>query len=123
MQCHRRLAYRLALTAAVALSPLSLSNESFAHGGRYGGPSDSVPPNLGGGGDGTPGGPGNPGTPGPGARRPVARAGRRPAALDGSSDCRPARRRTDRRPDEGQGDRGYDQWEFWWENNDDPYLR
>jgi HEAT repeat protein len=124
MQCHGRLAYRLALTAAVALSPLSLSNESFAHGGRYGGPSDSVPPNLGGGGDGTPGGPGNPGgpsTPGPG--------GPATGGAKGPTTGGPAAPPTGGRNGSGafgksrnKGSGGYDQWEFWWENNDDPFL-
>jgi HEAT repeat protein len=123
MHRNARLARRLALAATVAITPLTLSNPLFAHGGRYGGPTDTIPPNVGGGGDGTPGGPGNPGTPGPGApttggpRGPTTGGAPTAPPTAGPRGGGPIGART-----KGKGTGGYDQWEFWWENNDDPYL-
>ena len=104
-------------------------DDASAHGGSYRGPTDTVPPNLGGGGDTTP--PGNPGgpvgTPGPGgstggARGPTTGGG--PGGIPGGATGTAGRGRTGG----GFGGRnrgptsGYDRWEFWWENNDDPFL-
>jgi hypothetical protein len=119
---------RKVLAAGVASGLLLFSGSSlFAHGGQYRGPSDTVPPNLGGGGDTTPpGNPGGPGTPGPGA--PTTGGGRGPAT--GSGPVAPgAAAAGGARPTTGGrgftrrgGGEGFERWEFWWEHNKEPFL-
>ncbi|MEW6741742.1 MAG: HEAT repeat domain-containing protein [Planctomycetota bacterium] len=70
---------------------------------EYRGPGDTVPPNIAGGGDRTPAGnPGGPGAPGGGA------GSGRGARTGGFSKRRAGE--------------GFEQWEFWWEYNKEPYL-
>lgn len=112
--------------AAVLL--VSVADVSFGHGGTYRGPGDTVPPNPGGpGGDATPpGNPGGPGTPGPGA--PTTGPGR--AGPTGGGPVGPAGANPNPgRPSTGGGgfqrrsaSAGFEQWEFWWEHNKEPFL-
>jgi len=100
-----------ALSASLALTSLT-----FAHGGTYRGPQDTVPPSGGGGGGGsvpTPGG-GMPGVPGPDGR-PTGGAvspGQSGGGAGGGA------RKT------GGPDGGADlsAWQFWWGFNKEPYL-
>lgn len=116
----------LLATALIALSVAISGASAWAHGGQYKGPSDTVPPGLGGGGDTTPpGNPGGPGTPGPGAPTtggprgpatggpPVAPGGGQGGIRGGSGGL------TGRR----SSGEGYERWEFWWEHNKDPFLQ
>ncbi len=105
-----------------------LATDAFAHGGRYRGPGDTVPPTAGGGpktgGPGAPGpvtpGPSAPGapaptgptTPGPGSPPPVTGGPAAPGPAAGPK----------------TGPRGIvltadlSKWQFWWEFNKDPFI-
>lgn len=115
----------LLATALIALSFAVPGNRAWGHGGQYKGPTDTVPPGLGGGGDTTPpGNPGGPGTPGPGAPTtggprgpatggpPVAPGGQQGGIRGGSGGLTGKR----------SSGEGYERWEFWWEHNKDPFL-
>lgn len=100
-------------TALLSGSLLGLQDLSFAHGGTYRGPGDTVPP-AGGGGSG--GGPG-PSAPGPsGPSSPGGRSG--PAGPSAPGQAPGAG------PTTGGGGEStdLDQWSFWWEFNKEPYL-
>ena len=102
---------------------------ALAHGGQYRGPGDTVPPNLGGGGDTTaPGNPGGRGTPGPGApttggagRGPTTGPGPGVPGAGGAGSARPTTggRGFSRRG----GGEAFEQWQFWWEHNKEPFLQ
>jgi len=99
---------------------------AWAHGGNYKGPTDTVPPNLGGGGDTTPpGNPGGPGTPGPGApttggaKGPTTGGAPTGPTGAGSGGMRPT---TGGLGGRRAGGEGFERWEFWWEHNKDPFL-
>lgn len=103
-------------------SVLLAQSISSGHGGQWVPPGDIVPPNLGGPGDITPGtgimGPSTPGPSVPGGG-PVNPAGF--GAATGGATGKGARtgglgRKAFR------GGEGYERWEFWWENNKDPFL-
>jgi len=117
---------RLLISASIIAGLLGLLTlTAYGHGGQYRGPGDTVPPNLGGSGDTSPpGNPGGPGTPGPGAPpstgRPNVGTGGGPAvpgAVGGG-----ARARTGNVGQRRGGGEGFEQWEFWWEYNKEPYL-
>src|SRR6185503_15882982 len=95
---------------------LGLEAPSFAHGGQYRGPGDTVPPGGGGGAGG--GGPASAGPAGPAAPAPSA-PGRPGAARPGAPTSAGARRGVT-----GSVDTGVDLtlWTFWWEFNREPYL-
>ncbi|MEW6741635.1 MAG: HEAT repeat domain-containing protein [Planctomycetota bacterium] len=117
---------RLLLAAcALALLALALPELASGHGGQYRGPGDTVPPNLGGGGDTTPpGNPGGPGTPGPGAGPQTGMRGGSSGtgpAVPGGGQGRGRGARTGGFSKRGSGE-GFEQWEFWWEYNKEPYL-
>ena len=105
---------------------LFLGADAFGHGGQYRGPSDSVPPNLGGGGDTTPpGNPGGPGTPGPGA--PTTGGSRGPTTgtgpnIPGTGTTGGFRSTTGGARRRGGAAEGFERWEFWWEHNKEPFL-
>jgi HEAT repeat protein len=124
------------LLAAGWLGVLAVA--AHGHGGQYRGPGDVVPPNLGGAGDTNPPSgqprsdkPGVPtdrpgaatgGGPGPGA--PGSRAatgGGFPAP--GSAGGGASRGRTFGGLTRRGRSEGFEQWEFWWEYNKEPYLR
>ena len=103
-----------------------LTLTAYGHGGQYRGPGDVVPPNLGGSGDtNPPGNPGGPGTPGPGAPpstgRPNVGTGGGPA-VPGAVQGGAGRARTGNVGTRRGGGEGFEQWEFWWEYNKEPYL-
>ena len=115
----------LLATALIALTVAVSGAPAWGHGGQYKGPTDTVPPGLGGGGDTTPpGNPGGPGTPGPGAPTtggprgpatggpPVAPGGQGGGIRGGSGGLTGKR----------SSGEGYERWEFWWEHNKDPFL-
>ncbi len=111
------------LSAAIALLTCA---PVWAHGGNYKGPTDTVPPNLGGGGDTTPpGNPGGPGTPGPGA---PTTGGQKGPATGGVPTGPTGGAGAGMRPSTGGigskrgGGEGFERWEFWWEHNKDPFL-
>jgi len=94
-----------------------LQGPTYAHGGQYRGPGDTVPPggsgSGGGGGAGPTTGPAGPSTPGPaGPSTPAPGAPGSPGQGPGRPTTGPA------------GDTGPDltQWSFWWEFNKEPYL-
>lgn len=103
-----------------------LESSAFAHGGQYRGPGDSVPPTEGPG-PGT-GGPntGGPVTGGPGG--PVTPGGGRGPTTPGGGPVVPGGGGPPRGPVTSAGGKknkpteGFEQWQFWWENNKDPYL-
>jgi HEAT repeat protein len=114
----------LLASGLVALALGVCSAAASAHGGQYKGPSDTVPPGLGGGGDTTPpGNPGGPGTPGPGApttggpRGPAT--GGPPTAPGGGGGIRGGIGGATKR----NSSEGFERWEFWWEHNKDPFLQ
>lgn len=114
------------IAAGVAATVLALgSGGAWAHGGQYKGPTDTVPPGLGGGGDTTPpGNPGGPGTPGPGApttggpRGPATGGPAAPPTGGGGGIRGGGGGFTKRASGEG-----FERWEFWWEHNKDPFLQ
>ena len=118
---------RLLISVSVLAGFLgSLTLSAYGHGGQYRGPGDVVPPNLGGAGDtNPPGNPGGPGTPGPGAGpstgRPNVGTGTGPA-VPGAVAGGGARARTGNVGARSRGGEGFEQWEFWWEYNKEPYL-
>lgn len=114
---------KTSLSAAIALLTCT---PVWAHGGNYKGPTDTVPPNLGGGGDTTPpGNPGGPGTPGPGA---PTTGGQKGPATGGVPTGPTGGAGAGMRPSTGGmgarrgGGEGFERWEFWWEHNKDPFL-
>jgi HEAT repeat protein len=115
--------------ASVVGSLLGLgSGVAFGHGGQYRGPGDTVPPAEGPG-PGT-GGPstGGPTTPGPGG--PTTPGGGRGPTTPGDGPGGPGGPGGGRGPVTGGGlggkknrpGEGFEQWQFWWEANKDPYL-
>jgi HEAT repeat protein len=114
-------------TALAVMLALASAECLWAHGGQYRGPTDIVPPNLGGDNDSVtpPGNPGGPSTPGPGTTGGGTRGpstGTGPTAPGGSVGG--AGRPTTRGGAYARGARvdGYDRWEFWWEHNKEPFL-
>ena len=118
------------IAASVVGSLLFLAtSDVFGHGGSYRGPGDTVPPGEGAGpGTGGPGtggpttpGPGGPSTPGPGGG-PVPPGGGvgGPGGSGGAS--RGPTTGGGRGGKKNAGGEGYEQWQFWWENNKDRYL-
>jgi HEAT repeat protein len=116
---------RLLISAGIAAGFLGLTGTAHGHGGQYRGPGDMVPPNLGGTGDTSPPGNAGPGSgPGgapPSTARPGVTTGSGPAVPGATSGRAPGGRTG------GQGGRhgpseGFEQWEFWWEYNKEPYL-
>jgi HEAT repeat protein len=108
----------LCAAAFLAAGSLGLQNVSFAHGGTYKGPGDTVPPGGGGGGGG--GGPATPGPAGPGA--PGAGGPSTPGAVTPGA---PAAGPSAARPKTGGGGGGEQDltlWQFWWGFNNQPYL-
>ncbi len=104
---------------------LALPDTASAHGGRYRGPGDVVPPNPGGGGR-TPGptgpttpGPGGPSTPGPAGPSTPGPGGPGTGGPGGPGTGGPGRG-----PTTGGVELGDDltRWEFWWEFNKDPFI-
>ena len=100
---------------------LAIPDTGYAHGGKYRGPGDVVPPNPGGGGGRTPGpsgpstpGPGGPATPGPAGPSTPGPAG--PAG--GGAAPAAAGPRTGGIPITADIGR----WQFWWEFNKDPFI-
>src|SRR5688572_23829759 len=108
----------LCAAAMLAAGSLGLQDISFAHGGTYKGPGDTVPPGGGGGGGG--GGPATPGPAGPGAPGaggPNTPGAVTPGALAGGSGG--ARLKT---ASGGNTDQDLTLWQFWWGFNNQPYL-
>ena len=118
---------RLLISASIVAGLLGLLTlPAYGHGGQYRGPGDVVPPNLGGSGDTSPpGNPGGPGSPGPGAPpstgRPGVASGGGPA-VPGAVGGGPARARTGNVGSKRSNSEGFEQWEFWWEYNKEPFL-
>jgi len=114
----------LAAASLIALSGIGITGVSFAHGGTYRGPGDTVPPGGGGGGGGG-GGPTGPGSPG-GPNGPDGAGGDPGGAITGV----PGRTGSGPNSNGGRsttgniGDFALDltQWSFWWEFNKDGYL-
>ena len=112
----QRIAKNPLLFTGVFAASLALPSLSFAHGGTYRGPQDTVPPSGGGGSQGggvpTPG-PVGPGVPGGGRQTPGAVTPGQPAG-----DPAGGRRNT------GGDGAGADLtgWEYWWAFNRDPFL-
>jgi HEAT repeat protein len=110
----------LLLGAFAAVGSLCLQGITFAHGGTYRGPGDTVPAGGGGGGGGgaSPTGPGasGPSTGGPAGPSTPAPGG--PGVPTGGGGGRPAG------PSTGDGSSGADltTWDFWWGFNKDQYL-
>ena len=104
-------------TALLAGGLLGLEDVSFAHGGQYRGPGDTVPPGGGGGGGG--GGPASAGPAGPAAPSPTA-PGVPGVARPGAPGAGAQRRGVTG----GGAAAGPDLtlWTFWWEFNKEPYL-
>ncbi|MBL8843158.1 MAG: HEAT repeat domain-containing protein [Planctomycetes bacterium] len=109
-----------ALCSTLFLLPLPLA---MAHGGKYGGPTDTVPPNTGPqGGDTTP-----PGSPAPGTTIPGGPpTGNRGTPTTGGVPPGPSAGGMRGGGSYGRKDPSksgaYEQWEFWWEANDDAFL-
>lgn len=116
----------LRLFALSSLGSLFLfANPCAAHGGRYSGPGDVVPPSGGGRGPSgplgptTPGGPSGPGNPAPGMPSgPGVTGGGGPAGPGGPGSI-PGQ--TGARGGELTED--FSRWEYWWEFNKAPFLR
>ena len=115
-----------ALCLAALGAALTLPAPSYAHGGVYRGPGDTVPPNPGGHGGGKTGRPGAPGTgspTGPTTPNPNGpRTGRpTPPPPTGGTGGQRGTTLT------GQGGMTVSddltQWQFWWEFNKDPFLQ
>ena len=106
----------LLATALIAGGTLGIENVTWAHGGQYRGPGDTVPPGGAGGGGGggpasgprAPGSPpgSGPGSPGSGAPGAPGAPGGAPTTGGGSADLGP----------------DLTLWSFWWEFNKEPYL-
>lgn len=102
------------ISIGVALLPSIAS----AHGGKYSGPGDTVPP---GGSGGTPEGPPNPQPGGPGSANPGATTG--PTTPSGPAGHTPGNTLGPRsRTGASGGELDYSQWVYWWEFNKDVYL-
>ncbi|MEE2886940.1 MAG: HEAT repeat domain-containing protein, partial [Planctomycetota bacterium] len=118
---------KLTLSGFACAAMLALPATTLAHGGKYRGPGDVVPPNAGGGP--TTGGPGAPGpvTPGPNAPGAPPPAG---PTTPGSAPGGPATGGPAAGPAVGPktGPRGIQigadlsKWQFWWEFNKDPFI-
>jgi len=108
---------KLVLAATFVAAGLLGQDVTFAHGGNYRGPGDTVPPGGGGSGGGGagpapgPSGPSTPGGTGPSSPTPLA-----PGSPAGSTASSP----TSGSP----GNSGPDLtlWSYWWEFNKEPYL-
>ena len=109
----------LLLTAAlIAASSLCFAPSAAAHGGKYIGPADTVPPGGGGGG----GGAGAPGAPPPGAPAPTAPGG----GAAQTPGVPPGAPNQPKRPNTGTGlEAGPDLtlWQYWWGFNKASYLQ
>jgi len=106
--------------ALLLAGSLGIQETSFAHGGTYRGPGDTVPAGGGGGGGGG-SGPSTPSPSGPSTGSPSGPTTPTPAgpgAATGTPGGRPAG------PSTGGGATGPDLtgWEFWWNFNKDQYL-
>ncbi|MEO6595259.1 MAG: hypothetical protein ABIP94_10950, partial [Planctomycetota bacterium] len=114
------------LTSVLSASAIVfLSDLCMAHGGKYIGPADTVPPSPGGGG--RTGGPSGPNTGGP--TGPTAPAPTGPATGGGTGPSTGGGGGTGGRgPSSGGRSTGgglepdLTTWDFWWEFNKDPYL-
>ncbi|MSR47585.1 MAG: HEAT repeat domain-containing protein [Planctomycetes bacterium] len=119
---HQR-SLRLALCTSLFVLPLEFA---YGHGGKYVGPTDTIPPNTGDGGGVTPpGGTGGPGTPGPitpgsGGAPTTGGTGKGPTTPGGTPSKGGSRGGYGKRPTTESG--AYEQWEFWWEANDDAFI-
>jgi HEAT repeat protein len=116
---------RLLISAGIAAGFLGLAGTAHGHGGQYRGPGDMIPPNLGGTGDTSPPGNAGPGS-GPGSAppttgRPGITTGSGPA-VPGATSGRAPGGRTGGQGVRHAGGEGFEQWEFWWEYNKEPYL-
>ena len=114
----RPLRLTAALGSTLFLLPLPLG---WAHGGKYQGPTDTVPPNL------RPGDTTPPGSPPTGTTIPNAppTGGSRPPSTGAPPTPATGGLKSGgggyvRRPPAQSG--AYEQWEFWWEANDDAFL-
>jgi hypothetical protein len=108
---------KLVLAAAFwAGGMLGLQTVSFAHGGQYLGPGDTVPPGGGGGGGG--GGPGGPGPGGASSPTGTGVGSGGPAGPGGRS----AGGATPAQTPGGGGTPDLTEWTFWWEFNKGPFL-
>ena len=108
---------RLVLAAALlAGGTLGIENVTWAHGGQYRGPGDTVPP----GGSGSGGG----GGPSSGPRAPGTPPGSAPGAPGTGGPSRPGAPGGSPTTSGGSADLGPDLtlWSFWWEFNKEPYL-
>jgi len=103
----------LLASALLAGGLLGLQGSSFAHGGQYRGPGDTVPP---GGGAGTGGGPATPGPGGPTTPGPGGPTTPGPSAPTGPGAAGPVT------AGGGVGGPDLTVWTFWWEFNKEPYL-
>src|SRR5690606_14307459 len=120
---------RLFLAASALGGMFLFAGDLSGHGGSYRGPGDTVPPGEGagpgtggptGGGPTTPG-PGGPTTPGPGGGPQTPGSGPGAPGTGGGGPRGPVTAGggggKKNRPGEG-----FEQWQFWWENNKDRYL-
>jgi len=111
-----------ALCTLLFVVPLSLS---YGHGGMYGGPTDTVPPNNGDPtGDTTPPGtPSTPNVPGPGTPSGKGNGPSTGGVPQGGPTTGGMKRGGggySTRPNKSSG--AYEQWEFWWEANDEIFM-
>src|SRR5262249_48877123 len=118
------LAAGFAVFSIVVSSGIATAHGGGYRGGNYDGPSDTTPPNPGGGDSTPPGNPGGPSTPGPGAPstgrpRGPSTGGPPGAPAGGGAGIRGGSGGMTRR----NGGEGYERWEFWWEHNKDPFLQ
>jgi HEAT repeat protein len=108
---------KLVLSAVIVAGAWGLQGLTFAHGGQYRGPGDTVPPggggSGGGGGAGPATGPAGPTTPGPGG--PTTPGAGAPGAPGAGPGNRPTTNAASSGPD-------LSLWSFWWEFNKEPYL-
>ena len=120
----------LVLAASVTGSLLFLAaGDLSGHGGVYRGPGDTVPPTAGGGpGTGGPNtggpvtpGPGGPTTPG-GGRGPTTPGGGPAVPGGGGGAPRGPTTPGGAGGKKNRGGEGFEQWQFWWEYNKEPYL-
>ncbi|MHC4078459.1 MAG: HEAT repeat domain-containing protein, partial [Planctomycetota bacterium] len=117
---------KLVLSGLACASLLALADYGYAHGGRYRGPGDVVPPNTGGGKAPSTPTPTTPGAPAPGAPAPAAPTTPGPAAPSAPSTPTPGAPSSGGGPTTGPrgtpiGD-DLTKWQFWWEFNKDPFI-
>src|SRR5262245_17151501 len=118
------LAAGFAVLSIVSWSGVAAGHGGAFRGGQYDGPSDTTPPNTGGGDTTPPGNPGGPSTPGPGSPstggpRGPATGGPGAPATGGGGGIRGGSGGVTKRG----ASEGYERWEFWWEHNKDPFLQ